>query len=489
MTTPRLCTLAALGAAFALVHVGCQQFDFTPRYDADEIGIYDDLFSVSVADERHAVAAGYHGAVYWTQDGGETWQKGQVPTKRGLYSVSMADAKHGWAVGQSGTILRTGDGGANWTQQPNLKTEEDTHLNAVHAIDADTAWVVGQWGTRILTRDGGLSWTDHSLTIDIAHPQFVWLSEEDQKKVRRGDKVYEDVGLTHVFCLDPPSQKCWHTGEFGYIYYSDELGGQWKRAEIVGEIHIEPIPFAYNGIEIGEQEALRIREFARAISDETHLNVLIDPFVSPREIARFGNPEDPFELFDIIAARIAEARSLLEDAGILTDRLRMPNKPPWDYEDFQEDDPTFLGRYLETRTSEQPMLRIAVIQNPYLFNVKFRDEAFGLISGLGGVILRSDDGGHTWTYQETDRKQAFYSVAANSGLAIAVGEKGLVRLSRDDGSSWTSPSARQFPEIFTFMRDLGFESSARVGFIVGQEGRVLRSTDGGENWRQVLPRS
>ena len=35
---------------------------------------------------------------------------------------------------------------------------------------------------------------------------------------------------------------------------------------------------------------------------------------------------------------------MLEEAGILSDRFRMPNKPPWDFEDFLGDDPEFLSR-------------------------------------------------------------------------------------------------------------------------------------------------
>ena len=37
------------------------------------------------------------------------------------------------------------------------------------------------------------------------------------------------------------------------------------------------------------------------------------------------------------------------------------------------------------------------------------------------------------------------------------------------------------------MRDLGFDPTNTSGFIVGQEGMVLRSTDGGASWTQVLP--
>lgn len=487
MTRSRLRALLA-SAALALGLVACHQLDFTPRVAEGEIDLYDDLFAVSVADEGHAVAAGYHGAVYWTEDGGESWHKGESGTERLLYSVSMADSHHGWAVGQSGTILRTSDGGRSWELQPNSKATEGSHLFGVHAIDAKTAWAVGEWGTRIVTHDAGASWEDRSLTIDLHHPMFVWLTVEDQDRVRRGEKVFEDVGLNNVFCLDPPGQRCWTIGEFGYIFYSEDRGESWQRGEIVGDVSIDAIPFGYNQIGVEAADKARLQEFAGKIEDATHLNVLVDPFLTKKEFEALYKPSDPFPVFDLLSARMDEVKGVLEGAGILSDRLRMPNKPPWDYEDFLEDDETFLDRYFEGRVSEEPQVRVTVIQNPYLFTVFFKNENEGLISGLGGVILRSQDGGRTWRYERVDRKQALFSVAASDGRAIVVGEKGLVRVSNDGGSSWGAPQPGSFPEIFTFMRDLGFEHNQQVGFIVGQQGTVLRSTDSGRTWSRVLPK-
>lgn len=488
MRYPRLpirsvCVLLAAGG------LACHQFDYTPRVAAGEIDIYDDLFAVSVADDDHAVAVGYHGAAYWTSDGGESWHKGETGTERLLYSVSLADSQNGWAVGQSGTILRTSDGGRTWKGQPNRKAEEGSHLFGVHAIDASTAWAVGEWGTRIVTHDGGDTWEDRSLTIDVHHPMFVWLGVEDQERVRRNEKVYEDVGLNNVTCLDPPSQRCWIIGEFGYIFFSSDRGETWERAEIVGDVSIDPIHFVYNQIAIADADKVRLQEFSSRIEDATHLNVLVDPFLTRKEFGSLYKKADPFPVFDLLSARMDEVKGVLEGAGILSDRLRMPNKPPWDYEDFVEEDATFLDRYFDARFAEEPMVRVSVIQNPYLFTVAFRDEQEGLIAGLGGVILRSQDGGRTWRYERVDRKQALFSVADLESRAIAVGEKGLVRESTDGGSSWSPPQADSFPEVFTFMRDLGFEHNARVGFIVGQQGMVLRSRDSGRSWARVLPRS
>src|SRR5262249_28088858 len=145
------------------------------------------------------------------------------------------------------------------------------------------------------------------------------------------------------------------------------------------------------------------------------LNVLIDVVVDDKEIAKGYDraKKNPEALFDVISARLDEAKGVIEETGLMSDRLRMYNKPPWDYEDFLEHDDTFLDRYVEGRRSPNhgpPMIKISVIQNPFLFTVRFSSEQNGLISGLGGVVLRSEDGGVNWAYVETSRKQALFSV-------------------------------------------------------------------------------
>jgi photosystem II stability/assembly factor-like uncharacterized protein len=204
-------------------------------------------------------------------------------------------------------------------------------------------------------------------------------------------------------------------------------------------------------------------------------------------MAEFGQEDDPTPLFEILEARVQAVSAVLEEAGLLSDRIRKRGSPPWDYEDFLDDDPAFLDRYLEGRKAEKPMIKVSVIQNPYLFTVRFKDENEGLIAGLGGVVLRSSDGGRTWSYEQMDRKQALFSVAAADGRAIAVGEKGFVRVSDDGGASWAAPQPENFPTVFTFMRDVGFDAQRTTGLIVGQQGKIMRSKDGGKSWSQVLP--
>ena len=182
--SPKVGLRALLAVAFLATSFGCHVLDLSPRFAPGEIDIFDDLFAVSVIDAQRVVAVGYHGSVYWTEDGGETWQKGETNTRRLLYSVSMVDADVGWAVGQLGTIIRTEDGGKTWEAQHNKKVDEESHLFGVHAIDRNRAWVVGVWGARMFTEDAGKTWTDHSVPVTLDHPMFVWLSADDQDRVR-----------------------------------------------------------------------------------------------------------------------------------------------------------------------------------------------------------------------------------------------------------------------------------------------------------------
>ena len=480
-----------LGSLLALAAVGCHDVHFEPHDYQGEIDIYDDLFASSVPSAQHIVAVGYWGAIYVSEDGGRSWKKSDSGTERLLYAVSMANDKAGWAVGQLGLILRTEDGGHTWKAQDNPKAAEGKNLLSVVAQDENRAWVTGEWGTRIYTKDGGKTWEDYSLTIDQAHPQFVWLSIPDQERVRKGQKVFEDVSLTNVSCLPGDRNRCWIIGEFAYIFRTENGGinpdgtSSWEKGAIVGGLELDPIVMGYNVIELTDAQREQVRKFAEQIKDEEHLNIAIEPRVTDAEIRAFGHQEDPTPLFEILEARTQEIQAIVEDTGILSDRIRRRGPPPWDYEDFMKEDPEFLTRYYDTRRADFAGVEVAISQNPFLFTVRFADPLNGLISGLGGIVLRSTDGGRTWHYQGIGRKQAIFAVQPLPSRAIAVGEKGLMRVSDDGGVSWHEQ--RGFPTIFTFMRDIEFDPDGRVGYIVGQRGKVLRSEDSGQSWRQVLP--
>jgi len=123
----------------------------------------------------------------------------------------------------------------------------------------------------------------------------------------------------------------------------------------------------------------------------------------------------------------------------------------------------------------------------HLFAVSFSGEREGLIAGLGGVVLRSVDGGRHWSYAATGDRRSFFSIAHAADRFVAVGEKGLVRFSSDGGGRWSAPAASDLPVAFSFLRDLAFDAAGKIGYIVGRGGLILRSDDAGQRWKPVSP--
>lgn len=146
------------------------------------------LTGIRFADREHGWVYGEMGALFYTSDGGLTWARQRVPTRRLLLSASFLNAQTGWLSGGGMTVLKTSDGGATWragtvflaadgegAQQPKESTrsepersEPDTRqvggrrLNAVWFATPRQGWAVGGEGVILATVDGGLNWRPQS---------------------------------------------------------------------------------------------------------------------------------------------------------------------------------------------------------------------------------------------------------------------------------------------------------------------------------------
>jgi len=123
---------------------------------------------------------------------------------------------------------------------------------------------------------------------------------------------------------------------------------------------------------------------------------------------------------------------------------------------------------------------------PSLFEVTFEDSKKGLISGINGIILLTEDGGLNWRQVPTGTRLAIYSVTAKGKSAWAIGEKGNYLISHDGGYSWNVVTG--VIKTRKWLRGISF-SSANHGWIGGGMGTVLKTVDGGENWEMLSGQS
>ena len=115
-----------------------------------------------------------------------------------------------------------------------------------------------------------------------------------------------------------------------------------------------------------------------------------------------------------------------------------------------------------------------------LLDVWFANDRLGYVVGVFNLILRTEDGGQSWTpFQDrTDNPQGFHlNAIASTGDALYIaGEQGLL-LKWDDATQRFA--AMQTPSQGSFFGVLGKPGEALV---YGLRGNVLRSTDGGLSW-------
>jgi photosystem II stability/assembly factor-like uncharacterized protein len=123
-----------------------------------------EILSVRFADKKRGFVIGsvinkndevIDSVVMRTDDGGETWSRIIVPSKRELYHLDFANGSRGWIVGDKGIILATFDGGVNWQVQ---KTGTDKALYNVDFRDSENGFAVGGKGTILRTENGGGIW-------------------------------------------------------------------------------------------------------------------------------------------------------------------------------------------------------------------------------------------------------------------------------------------------------------------------------------------
>lgn len=427
----------------------------------------DDLYAATAVGTDHLWAAGYFGAIYRTRDGGESWQKLDSLTEKSIYAISFADNRHGWATGRRGFVIHTTDGGDTWKRQE-LPRKPARHIFAIHALDQNRVWAVGDWGGRYYSADGGETWRDRSFLIHEDHPAFKYLSEAELEAFNRGEPIYDDIYLNDVYFID--DQRGWLVGEYGLIYVTENGGETWEQAQIIGAVHFDDIEFPSMESEIPRSLWPPLFASAEILLEKEYLRLRIDACLTPAEYRRTGTTT-------LADDRAESLRDFLESEGVSQDRIRMVNPTPFDEESVD------MQAFVRSKLCDRPHVSVEVVETPFLFDVKIRSDGHGLIAGLGGVILRSDDWGRTWTYAESDSRQAFFAVGHGAGRLVAVGEKGLKRVSKDGGRTWQRPR-QGFPPIVSFMRDLVFPTDAR-GWIVGAESMVLRSSDGGLTWEEV----
>ncbi len=177
----------------------------------------------------------------------------------------------------------------------------------------------------------------------------------------------------------------------------------------------------------------------------------------------------------------------------------------------------YRGKMIHTDDAGFSWSHVDLPTDRSLFSIGFADDGRnGWMVGEAGLILKTSDGGKTWTEQhaelwldkecadpeerkfrtEDDPCSSGYLFAlsvVDENTAHAIGDKSLYTRTTDGGKTWHTQTITIEGQDIDPDLALAFEDpvlydieflDAKTGFIVGEFGKIYRTDDGGDNWRE-----
>ncbi len=152
------------------------------------------------------------------------------------------------------------------------------------------------------------------------------------------------------------------------------------------------------------------------------------------------------------------------------------------------------GKILETKDGGSSFSKIDSGTDLALYKLFARGENLLWIAAQEGVVLHSADGGKTWQKQDTGTTNYLFAVFfVTDTHGFAVGDKSTLSETTDGGKTWASRKIQrdmegQDPDMALAMQDPIFYDIRFVdeqnGWIAGEFGRLLRTTDGAKTWTE-----
>ncbi len=403
-----------------------------------------DLYDVWITDQSTFFAAGDAGVIQKSTDGGVIWSTVADLSVDRISLLYFTDASHGYAAATQGDLYRTGDGGATWFP-------DGSHGSEVGdcRVTAAGPGVMVMLGKRpVFTTDGGASWSESRIDgyryngVHARGPDTVMVVGDRGLIIRSTDAGVDWTTLTSGTSLDLHGVNAYGgtswtvVGDSGLILRSTDAGGSWSRLESGSTRTLRSVDFPTlpAGWVVGDSGTV----LRTLNTGATWVPLLSYP----------GN------LFGV------------------------------DFTSVQYGFVVGDGRILRTSNSGNAWFNVAPPQGMYRGvtidaggNVIVGGSYTALQDGQPSPLLQSSsNAGNAWrSASGLLPGGGIFSVASNPDLSAAVGAGGRIYRSTNSGFSW---NPRHSPVTST-LRGVSFSQTTADGYAVGDEGVILRTSDGG----------
>lgn len=423
-----------------------------------QVAITGSIYQVQILDALHVYACGNGGSTYRSSDGGLTWSAAAVSdTVNTLLGIHFVSPQVGWTVQNNGRIYQTIDGGQTWT----LNYSGSAGFSTIWFVDANEGWATGESGW-LHTINGGQSWTRLGLTGPAGTHFTFHLDRSRSWAVGEGGKILatDDGWQTSTVQVPAGSERrlwaVWMTdaqnglavGEGGRIFATGDGGAHWQARHSGGsEVHgMDATDYAH----AWAASAFGNVAFT-ANGGAFWETVVVDGF------SVYGTVEDVDFLDDHLTGwATGLERAFGGNSGVIA--RSSDGGRTW-REQF-----TALDHFLQD---------VAAVDA----NTAVAGGAFAPF--IGGVILRTGDGGASWSYSMYGGPSIESIDMVDPLRGYAAG--GAILRTDDGGQSWQTQYVPQY-----LLSDISF-ADRQNGWAVGGLGTLLHTTDGGQTWVSQAP--
>ena len=445
--------------------------DAGATWQARESGTSAALRGVHFADATTGVTVGgddrrWHAerVVLRTTDAGATWTKTTVPSGGRLYAVVGTAPRQLVAVGEAGAAIRTIDGGHTWSAAGTpvagavpaggFMAGSDTSNWLASVASSGSAIVSVTYGGRLYrSTDTGTTWTSVPTTAITANANIVvGRADADTFVVAAGDVVLRSAGGGALERAQTPAPRGGGAGRGagGGAGPGAGGGGQGGQPGVMSISFAGPLVGVAAGVGGAILRTVDGGKTWTAVESGTKRNLRGVAFASDK-------------------VGIAVAGSSGTGAGMVR---TADGGLTW------REQPCVPGTNI--CTSDNPLVAVALL--PSQFGMAVGGRGF-----MGpGVVIRTADGGRSWTplTRGVNSPQLQALALLDEHTAFAVGQLGVILHTRDGGATWIRRDSR----TSLGLQGIAFANASR-GLIVGQAGTVLVTSDGGVTWRREPPRT
>ncbi len=418
------------------------------------------LTTAEVIDDQTIIAAGECGTLLLSNDSGQTWEILEKLTSQTLRDIEFYDSKHGVAVGDSGVIIRTNDGGNTWII---AETPTDQNLYAVSFADSSNIVAVGWYSTILGTTDGGNNWHFISSPV-VGHYYDIQFPE-----AKRGFIVGRNSEDKAVILNSADEGTTWSTSLYGTYVFPNTIS------------FINPMvgyAAGYYGLVLKTMDGGTSWELQPDADKWLHKILFIN------QDTGYATSNIPYSIY-----RTVDGANSWEDITPENQEYFKTVIQTSQNKLFAFGTGGFIaesGDFGDTWTEISHGLKESFLE------IQFTDEQTGFITA-GDLLLKSLDGGVSWDTTSISgfsygNVQASHFCDKNTGFVL--GGSGEILRTTDGGSSWSKVLSKMqnraqfYTDIFMIDKFKGFMTGGGVS-PGGSSWSVAYSTNNGIDWQQA----